>query len=100
MVANYIQLKDNDKNKGATIYIDGRPKEVVNIAGFINSTWTITTNKHPNCIFEGREGNCVFVCATKSITMRQYFLIFYNLIRIKFKYYYYGGGMYSISPSL
>jgi hypothetical protein len=38
VVANYIQLKDNDQNKGETIYIDGRPKETGNILGFINST--------------------------------------------------------------
>jgi hypothetical protein len=38
VAANYIQLKDNDQNKGASIYIDGRPKEAGNIAGFINST--------------------------------------------------------------
>jgi hypothetical protein len=38
LAANYIQLKDNDQNKGETIYIDGRPKVVGNIAGFINST--------------------------------------------------------------
>jgi hypothetical protein len=38
LATNYIQLKDNDQNKGETIYIDGRPKEAGNIAGFINST--------------------------------------------------------------
>jgi hypothetical protein len=38
LVANYIHLKDNDQNKGSTIYIDGRPKAVGNIAAFINST--------------------------------------------------------------
>jgi hypothetical protein len=38
LAANYIQLKDNDQNKGETIYIYGRPKETRNIAGFINST--------------------------------------------------------------
>ena len=36
--ANYIQLKDNDQNKGETIYIDKRPKEKGNITGFINIT--------------------------------------------------------------
>jgi hypothetical protein len=36
--ANYIQLKDNDQNKGETIYIDGRPKEMGHIAGFIKIT--------------------------------------------------------------
>ena len=35
---NYLWLKDKDQNKGATLYIDGRPKAVGNIAGFINST--------------------------------------------------------------
>jgi hypothetical protein len=35
---NYIQLKENDQNKGETIYNDGRPKEAGNIAGFINGT--------------------------------------------------------------
>ena len=38
LVANYIQLINKDKNKGETIYIDGRPKSSGNIAGFINST--------------------------------------------------------------
>jgi hypothetical protein len=33
MAANYIQLKDNDQNKRATIYIDVRPKATGNIAG-------------------------------------------------------------------
>jgi hypothetical protein len=38
MATNYIQLKENDQNKGAYIYIDGRPKEAGNIARFINNT--------------------------------------------------------------
>ena len=38
LAANYIQLINKDKNKGATIYIDGRPKASNNIAGFINNT--------------------------------------------------------------
>jgi hypothetical protein len=38
VAANYIHLKDKDQNKGTTMYIDGRPKEVGNIVGFINST--------------------------------------------------------------
>ena len=54
LAANYIQLKDNDQNKWASIYIDERPKEAGNIVGFINSTWPTATNKRPNCIFEGR----------------------------------------------
>jgi hypothetical protein len=37
LAANYIQLKYNDKNKGETLYIDGRPKETRNISGLINS---------------------------------------------------------------
>jgi hypothetical protein len=82
LVANYIQLKDNDKNKGETIYIDGRPKEMENIAGFINSTRPVTTNKRPNCVFEGREENHVFVCAIKSIAAGEEILIDYNLNQI------------------
>jgi hypothetical protein len=38
LTANYIQLINEDKNKGETIYIDGRPKASGNITGFINST--------------------------------------------------------------
>ena len=82
MIANYIHLKDNDQNKGATIYIDGRPKATGNIAGFINSTRLATTNKRPNCVFEGREGNYVFVCTIKSIATGEDVLIDYNLNRI------------------
>ena len=65
--ANYIQLKDKARNKGATLYMDGRPKKIGNIAGFRNSTQLGSTLKKPNCIFESREGNRVFVCAIKSI---------------------------------
>ena len=82
MVASYIQRKENRENKGPTMYIDGRKKEVGNIVGFRNSTWPVTTNKQPNFIFEGREGNRVFVCAIKSIVIRKEFLIDYNLNRI------------------
>ena len=64
------------------MYIDGRLKASGNIAGFINSTRSGTTNKQPNCIFEGRERNCVFICAIKSITAREELLIDYNLNRI------------------
>jgi hypothetical protein len=80
--ANYLQLKDNNQNKGASMYIDGRPKASGNIAGFINSTQPRSTNKQPNCIFEGREGNHVFVCAIKSIVAGEELLINYNLNRI------------------
>jgi hypothetical protein len=38
LTANYIQLINKDKNKGATIYIDGRPKASNNIVGFISNT--------------------------------------------------------------
>jgi hypothetical protein len=50
---NYIQLKDNDKNKGETVYIDGRPKETRNIEGFINSTRPTTTNNNPIVYLRG-----------------------------------------------
>jgi SET domain-containing protein len=42
----------------------------------------MTTNKKPNCVFEGREGNRVFVCAIKSIVAGEELLIDYNLNRI------------------
>ena len=47
------------------MYIDGRPKEIGNIVGFINSTRPSSTSKQPNCIFEVCEWNEVFVCAIK-----------------------------------
>ena len=82
MVANYFQLLDNNLNKGATVYIDGRPKASKNITGFINSTQPRTTHKLPNFIFEGHEANRVFVCATKSLVAGEELLINYNLNQI------------------
>ena len=79
---NYIKLKDKNQNKGATLYIDGRPKKTGNIAGFINSTQPRSTLKQPNCIFESCEGNHVFVCAIKSIASGEELLIDYNLNRV------------------
>ena len=70
LAVNYIQLINNDKNKGVTIYIDGRPKYFDNITGFINNTRPETTNKQPNCIFEGREENRVVLCAIKKDSSR------------------------------
>jgi hypothetical protein len=64
--ANYLQLKYNNQNKGASTHIKGRPKTSGNIAGFINSTQPRSKNKQPNCIFEGREGNRVFVLVVES----------------------------------
>jgi hypothetical protein len=61
ITANYIQLKDNDHNKGAMVYIDGRTKELGNIIGLINNTRLGTTRKKPNFIFEGCEGNQIFI---------------------------------------
>ena len=77
---NYIQLAEHNKNKGATMYIDGRPKASRNIAGFVNSTRPVTTlTKQPNCEFEGREEHRIFVCATKTIFPGEDLLINYNL---------------------
>ena len=55
VAANYIQLAEHNKNKGATMYIDGRPKASKNVVGFVNSTRPVTATKQPNCEFEGRE---------------------------------------------
>ena len=75
VAANYTQIKDRDHNKGESMYIDGRPKEIGNIASFINSTWPTITNKWPNCIFEGHEGNRIFLCVIKSIVAGKELLI-------------------------
>ncbi len=79
---NYIQQQDNNQSKSVAIYIDGRPKAIGNIAGFINSTRPGSTIKQPNCIFEVHEGNRVFICAIKSIRAGEELLIDYNLNRI------------------
>ena len=42
VAANYIQLAEHNKNKGTTMYIDGRPKASENVVGFINSTRLVT----------------------------------------------------------
>ena len=52
---NYLELKNNNQSKGASMYIDGRPKASGNITGFINNTQPRDTNKQPSCIFEERE---------------------------------------------
>ena len=80
--ANYLQLKDKDKSKGPTLYIDGRPKETRNIVGFKNSTQPGSTLKKPSCIFEEREEKPVFVCAIKSIAAGEELLINYNLNQV------------------
>ena len=79
VVANYIQLAEHNKNKGATMYIDGRQKASGNVVGFINSTRSVTTTKKLNCEFEGHEEHCIFVCATKTILPGEELLINYNL---------------------
>ena len=79
---NYLQLQAKDQNKGATLYIDGRPKITENIVGFINNTQPGSTLKQPNYIFEGREANHVFVCDIKSIDVGEEVLINYNLNRV------------------
>jgi SET domain-containing protein len=63
------------------ILTEGQKKQG-NIAGFINSTRPATTNKQPNCVFEGHEGNHVFICAIKSIVAGEELLIDYNLNQV------------------
>ena len=64
------------------MYIDGRPKASRNTAGFINNTWQGTPHNLPNGIFEGCEGNHVFICATKSLVAGEELMIDYGLNRI------------------
>ena len=75
VAANYIQLTEHNNNKGVTMYIDGRPKASGNVAGFVNSTRPLTTNKQLNCKFGGHEEHCIFVCATKTILRGEELLI-------------------------
>ena len=82
VAANYIQLAEHNKNKGETMYIDGRPKASRNIANFVNSTRPVTTTKKLICKFKGREEHRIFVCATKTILPGEELLINYNLNRI------------------
>ena len=79
IAANYIQLAEHNKNKGETMYIDGRPKASENVARFVNSTWPVTTSKKPNCEFEGCKEHHIFLCATKTILTGEELLIDYNL---------------------
>ena len=79
---NYLQLKDKDQNKGATLYIDRRPKITGNIVGFIKSIQPRSTLKQPNCIFDAREWKHFFVCVIKSIVTGEELLINYNLNRV------------------
>jgi hypothetical protein len=83
LAANYIQLINKDKNKGGTIYIDGRPKASGNIIGFINNTRPEKKNKQPNCIYEGHEENQVVLCAIKNISPGEALLVDYHLNRIE-----------------
>ena len=80
--ANYLQLKDKYQHIGATLYIEGSQNTTGNIVGFINSTQPGSTTEQPNCIFEGHEGNHVFVCAIKSIVAEEELLINYNLNQV------------------
>ena len=100
LVANFIQLKDNNKNKGATMYIDGRPKASGNIAGLINSTRPGTTRKEPNCIFEEHEGNMIFVCVVKTIMVGEELLVNYNLNRVDPRTSYFATVQNLFHPSL
>jgi len=62
------------------MYIDGRPKTSGNILGIINSTRPTTKRKQPNCIFEGREGNWIFICEVKTIVAGEDLLVDYDFI--------------------
>ena len=42
VAANYMQLEEHNKKKGATMYIDGRPKASENVVGFVNMTRPVT----------------------------------------------------------
>ena len=61
------------------MYTDGRPKSTTNIEGFISISQLVSANKLVNCIFKVDEGNHIFVCVIKSISLGEELLIDYNL---------------------
>ena len=75
IVSKLITTEIQNQNKGAVLYIDERPKAIGNITRFIKITQPGSIIKQPNCIFEGHEGNHVFVCAIKSIDTGEGLLI-------------------------
>jgi len=72
VVVNYTQLRDNDKNKGALMYINGRPKASRNIVGFISNTQPGTTNKKPNFISDGHDGSHVYLFLDENFNLVGY----------------------------
>jgi len=76
--ANY---KNEGKNNNIYIHIDGRPKVLGNVVGFINNSHLGRTKKLPNCVLEGGDGNKVMVYAI--IVVGKELLIDYNLNIIK-----------------
>ena len=98
--ANYLQLKYKDQNKGATMYIEERPKETWNIARFINNTQPRSTNKQHNCIFERHEGNHVFCMFHKINSYKGRVVDQLQFESNGFNRFYYGSGKYSILPNL
>ena len=68
--------------RGITIHIDGRPKALRNIVGFIKNTRPKTTKKPANCVLKGHEGNWVVVCAIESIAAGEESLRDYDLNQI------------------
>jgi hypothetical protein len=61
----------------------GGPKLWDSTVGSINNSCPRSTNKIPNCVFEGSDGNKFVVCAIKKVDTRKYLLIDYNFNRIK-----------------
>ena len=55
LLANYLQFKDKDQNKGATLYIDRRPKATRNTVGFINNTQPRSTLNQTTAYLRGME---------------------------------------------
>ena len=67
------------------MYIDGRPKVIGDIVGYVNNSQTVSTNKLVNYIFKEHKKNHVFLCLIKSISAREELLIDYNLNRVDTK---------------
>jgi hypothetical protein len=63
--------------------IDGRPKYLGNVVGFINNTQPMITKNLSICIFEQYDGNQVVICAIKTIVSREDLLLNCDLNQIE-----------------
>ena len=64
-------MKENNLNKGYSIYIDGKAKACRNVVGFINNSHPGSTKKLPNSEFVESKDNKVMATTIKSISTQK-----------------------------